>query len=108
MYGNLNTKSAKILFIEYKLIKALPKRETTMVKPNLSEQQKIWLRNAGKMGANTAVIIGCLEMRDSKGVKGVYLHNEKEWIDGISPLEFEQRAESYQDLAEGITQMTYV
>lgn len=108
MYGNLNTKSAKILFIEYKLIKTLPKRETTPIKPNLSEQQKIWLHNARKMGANVAVIIGCLEIRDNKGVKGVFTTSPDEWENGILPREFTARAESYQDLAEGITQFTYI
>ena len=34
---------ARCLFIEYKYVK-LPKRDTTLVKTSLSEQQKLWLQ----------------------------------------------------------------
>ena len=46
------------MWIEYKYLKALPKRATTRIEPGLSELQKDWLRERHAQGRNVAVIIG--------------------------------------------------
>lgn len=46
------------LWVEYKYLKALPKRATTRIEPGLSELQKDWLRERHAQGRNVAVIIG--------------------------------------------------
>ena len=48
---------AGILFVEYKYIKALPKKETTTLKHSLSALQLQWLERM-KLSANAALIIG--------------------------------------------------
>lgn len=49
---------ARDLWVEYKYLKALPKRATTRIEPGLSELQKDWLRARHAQGRNVAVIIG--------------------------------------------------
>jgi len=46
------------LWVEYKYLKALPKRATTRIEPGLSELQKDWLRARHAQGRNVAVVIG--------------------------------------------------
>lgn len=46
------------LWVEYKFI-AVPKRDDTIVKIDLSELQKSWLHDRHKNGRNVAVIVGC-------------------------------------------------
>jgi hypothetical protein len=46
-----------VLFIEYKYIKALPKRDNTILRHTLSKLQIEWL-NKVKQGAKVAVVIG--------------------------------------------------
>ena len=48
---------ARCLFIEYKYVK-LPKRDTTLVKTSLSEQQKLWLDRMSGMDKHVALVIG--------------------------------------------------
>jgi len=48
---------AGILFVEYKYIKALPKKDTTALKHSLSALQLQWLERM-KLSANAALIIG--------------------------------------------------
>jgi hypothetical protein len=47
------------LWVEYKFLPSLPKREDTVITLDLSENQKIWLRNRYTEGRNIAVICGC-------------------------------------------------
>lgn len=47
------------LWVEYKFLPALPKREDTAITLDLSENQKIWLRQRHIEGRNVAVICGC-------------------------------------------------
>lgn len=46
------------LWVEYKYIPTLPKRETTPIKTCLTEQQAIWLDARSKEGRNVALVIG--------------------------------------------------
>jgi penicillin-binding protein-related factor A (putative recombinase) len=92
-YRNLDGQGVAT-WIEYKYIKTLPKKETTLIVPNLSEKQKSWLYSAQDAGENAFVVIGYR----SKG--SVYLLSE---IDGITKTEFEARLLSYDDLAKWIS-----
>jgi len=46
------------LWVEYKWIKQLPKKESTPIKADLSGLQTLWLDDAHKKGRNVCVIIG--------------------------------------------------
>ena len=81
-------------WVEYKYIKALPKRESTLIVPKLSAQQRVWLEEAEAAGEKAFVIVGY----KSKGV--VYALDE---LDGITREEFQKRLQSYQQLADVIT-----
>ena len=48
---------ARCLFVEFKYV-TLPKKETSLVRTNLSEQQKLWLNRMLAMDKNVAVVIG--------------------------------------------------
>ncbi len=48
------------VWIEYKFV-ALPKREATTVKIDLSELQKNWLMTRHSEGRRVGVIVGCIE-----------------------------------------------
>jgi hypothetical protein len=48
---------AGILFVEYKYIKTLPKKDTTSLRHSLSALQLQWLERM-KMSANAALVIG--------------------------------------------------
>lgn len=46
------------LWVEFKFLKALPKRDTTLVDPGLSLLQKEWLRARHAQGRKVCVIVG--------------------------------------------------
>ncbi len=48
------------LWVEFKYL-AVPKRPYTLIKINLSELQKNWLRNRHAEGRQVAVVVGCTE-----------------------------------------------
>jgi hypothetical protein len=64
------------IWVEYKWIAKLPKRDTTLIKPNLSAQQLAWLIKMSGHSISCACIIG--------SPAGGFLLTEKEqWINGI-------------------------
>ena len=65
------------IWVEYKWIKALPKRDSTLIKPNLSAQQLAWLIKMSGHGISCACIIGTPD-------GGIILQKEKDWQNGIS------------------------
>lgn len=87
--------------IEYKLIKALPKRETTRIIPDLSELQKQWITRAEIAKLPVYVIVGLSEAK--KPAKGVIYKSPVEWFDGLPRDEFESRLQPYNELAGFIT-----
>lgn len=87
------------MFVEYKYLKALPKRETTAIIPDLSAQQLEWLRMLKDSGHEAAVVVGAPNGRTSGGV----IFSEHEWTEGIPKSEFVRRMQSYQQLAHFIT-----
>lgn len=46
------------MWIEYKYLKSLPKRESTVIVPGLSQLQKDWLRARHQEGRKVCVIVG--------------------------------------------------
>lgn len=86
------------LWIEYKFV-VLPKRDDTIIAPNLSELQRAWLRGRHSEGRRVGVIIGT--------------KNGGVWLPGLawdSPLitaEFRKLTMSRSDLAEVITKLVH-
>lgn len=89
------------LFVEYKYLKALPKKELTNIIPALSAQQLAWLTMLVDSGQCALVIVGAPNGRSSGGV----IFNTNEWIEGITTAEFISRMQSYQQLADEITRI---
>ena len=87
------------VFIEYKYLKTLPKREKTNIIPALSELQKEWLRIALIGKSKAFVIVG---YPDKSGSKGVVFYTPEEWEAGITLAEFKSRTMSYVNLADFI------
>lgn len=83
------------LWVEFKYLKTLPKRATTLIKPNLSALQIAWLTEAMQAGEQTAIIVGY-------GSKGV-VFTLSEAVTGILGDSFNERMETYQQLADSIT-----
>jgi hypothetical protein len=108
-YRHLKSLTGKPLWAEFKFVKKLPKTDSTMVVPNLSAQQLIWLRQAIGAGEKACVIVGCEEIRSaSNGACGVILYEPDEWVNGISTLEFRKRAAGgdYETLCREIVSAT--
>lgn len=85
------------LWVEYKFI-VLPKRDTTLIEPDLSELQLKWGRDRYAEGRNLAVIVGCKE-------GGVILW-DKDWENPIPTAEFKQDLLSRKELADWIINYT--
>lgn len=83
------------LWVEYKFMKELPKRPTTLVVPDLSPGQKRWLGNRLDEGRNVAVIMGV-------GPKHGILYRNREWLVPISTSELQAKLVLRQDLADWI------
>ena len=83
-YRSLKKQPAKPLWVEYKFLKDLPKRDDTMIVPNLSAQQFIWLKQAFEAGEQTAVIIGVENVKYKRQSCGLVLDNPYLWEYGIS------------------------
>lgn len=96
------------LWVEYKLLKALPKRPTTIIKPDLSLLQLTWLKESAKANELTAVIVGCESIKYERQVCGVILTDPDEWTNGITAEDFERRCaqNNYNNLAKFIEQTT--
>ncbi|MFN3898933.1 MAG: hypothetical protein ACK4ML_01020 [Alishewanella aestuarii] len=86
-----------VVFIEYKYLKTLPKREKTNIIPALSELQKEWLRTALIGKSQAFVIVG---YPDKSGSKGVVFYTPEEWENGITLAEFQSRALNYDGLVK--------
>jgi hypothetical protein len=81
----------KPLWVEYKFLKKLPKRGNTMIIPDLSAQQLIWLKQARAAGEQAWVIIGCEEHQHKRNAVGVVLTDIDEWVTGITTDEYKAR-----------------
>lgn len=82
------------LWIEYKYVR-LPKRDTTMIVPELSPLQLLWLNDRRSEGRNIRVVIGCQE-------GAVMLSDPLEWETGLSAAWFRKRVLTRAQLANDI------
>ena len=80
------------LFVEYKYVPKLPKRETTLVRATLSELQVMWLHERQKQGENCLVIVGV-------PTGGVVFDNIKQAHKGIPMSDFQSRILPIKDIA---------
>ena len=88
------------LWVEYKYIKELPKRDNTLIIPDLSDLQRDWLNKRYTEGRKVAVVIGCPE-------GGLFLDEPKWWNEGCSAADFKRWVESRQDVAGHIASYVY-
>ena len=68
--------AGQMLFVEYKYKKALPKKETTNIRPALSAQQSEWLKEKTARGIPILVVLGTQD-----GV--VLFRAPNEWDEGV-------------------------
>ena len=88
----------KDMWVEYKFLPSLPKRMDTNITLDLSENQKIWLRNRHAEGRNVAVICGCKA--------GGVVFQGVSWDKPISNPEFTSRIRTRQELAAWLLSQT--
>lgn len=86
------------LFVEYKYLKALPKRENTLIIPALTAQQLDWLNMLVENGQKALVIVGANFGHSNLGV----VYEPSEWETGIPVTQFKERALDYAGLAAEI------
>lgn len=82
------------LWAEYKFI-VVPKRDSTMIVPELSPLQLQWLTNRQEEGRHIKVIIGCKD-------GGVVLDHPMEWATGLTAKVFRERILTRPQLAAHI------
>ncbi len=82
------------LFVEYKYVKELPKRDSTFVKTTLSEPQKLWLDRMFSLDKRVAVVIG-------SPLGSVVLIN-KRWNYPLTKTQFIKRTLSNKEIATWI------
>jgi hypothetical protein len=87
-----------ILWIEYKYLKTLPKKDTTSIKSGLSELQTQWLNRAIKHGQPAAVVIG------HEGTCNIL--NNKQWTVPLNKQQYIQQAVNVRCLIQYIIQQT--
>ncbi|MCP1316891.1 hypothetical protein [Halomonas sp. 707B3] len=87
------------LWIEYKYLKALPKRPTTEIKTTLSAQQACWLTERHNEGRTVAVVIG-----SPSGI--VLLTSPDEWNTPLTCADFIRTAIDKQRLVSYIVETT--
>ena len=102
-YRALSTPIGLPLWVEYKFLKKLPERETTVIKPNLSHQQLIWLKQAVNSGEQALVIVGVESEKRSRQTAG-FIMMQSEWENGIQTQVARSRLRSMDELATIITE----
>lgn len=103
-YRNLD--GVKPIWAEYKLIKALPKRDNTKIVPNLSALQLKWLKEAQAAGELAVVIIGCEDITNQRQVCGVVLTSPDEWENGVTKDYFLSKAMNYNAIVYWLEETT--
>lgn len=86
------------LWVEYKFV-TLPKRDATIIVPNLSPLQVQWGRARHEEGRSVWVIVGCKE-------GGMIFYNPDEWERGVTLERFREALNSRKDLATIINKHT--
>ena len=81
--------NGRTLWLELKYLKTLPKRETTNIKINLSELQKLWINTLNDNAQNVGVMVG---VGQGAKAQAIILTPHEAIVSGISALAFSQRA----------------
>jgi len=87
----------KHLWVEYKFIEQ-PKRPDTIIRPELSDLQKLWLRRSHVSTGRTRVIVGCR-------AGGVLFVTPDEWEYGITNAAFTRALQRRDELARHIERL---
>lgn len=87
------------LWIEYKYLKQLPKRLSTIIKTSLSPQQEMWLTCRHNEGRRVALVIG-----SPNGI--LLLTSPTEWQKSVNCGEFIRRAIDKDQLVSYIQETT--
>lgn len=82
------------LWIEYKFIKALPKRDKTKITIDLSQLQIDWLSHLDRCNRPVWVIVGA--------PKQAVILSIKETLDGVTCAQFKARALTFKELGSRI------
>lgn len=85
----------KQAWVEYKFVE-LPKREETLIKPNLSALQLAWLQRCYDNGHTAAVVIG-------SRAGGIMLRAPGNWLHGVSAGHFIENIKTKKEMAQLIT-----
>lgn len=85
------------LWVEYKYIPKIPMRSKAIL-PDLSPRQRQWLADRLRENRNVAVIVGC------PGGGVLYLNGD--WDRPLTALEFQQKIQTRQQLAQWIFSIT--
>ena len=87
-----------ILFVEYKWLKSLPKKESTLINLGLSQLQISWLDKFHSYNQNVAVAVGYSG--------GVLLFTNKDWTKGINVANIQKYSLSRKDYISFIINTT--
>lgn len=100
-YRRTDGEPGRPLWAEYKFIKSLPKKDTTLIVPALSALQQLWLKEAATAGEQVRVIVGTPGVPAAQGV----VLDLEEAMTGISTADFRARLEPYRAIADHIAQL---
>lgn len=85
---------ASTLFVEYKYVKTLPKRDASLLRTSLSPQQKQWLNTLADFHQPVALIIGCEQL--------ALVMLNKTWNTEPSRTQFLSQAVTFSEVAKWI------
>ena len=85
---------ASTLFVEYKYVKALPKRDSSVLRTTLTPQQIQWLNRLYSLNQPTALINGCEKL--------ALVITDGQWIQEPNRNDFIKRAVTFQAAANWI------
>jgi len=88
---------AGVLFVEYKYVKTLPKRDDTVIKHSLSALQVAWLERMSQ-STNVALVLG---------VANTAIILERDFSTNISKLQYIEQNISRQSVADWIYSITH-
>lgn len=88
------------LFVEYKYVKAFPKRDTSPIRTSLSTQQIHWLNRLHDLNQPVAVVIGCEKL--------AVVLTDKTWSEYIPKQDFLNKAVQFADVSKWIHNKTCI
>jgi hypothetical protein len=86
---------ASTLFVEYKYVKTLPKRNATPIRTGLTSQQAHWLDRLHDFNQPVALIVGCEKL--------ALVILAKQWNTDIAKAEYVERAVPFKTAAQWIS-----